>query len=318
MKRSILAAALLVALTADARASSSVGGPDPAARHPFFVKPIRIVAHRGGVALAPENTLEAFRAVVERWPDAVIESDVRLTSDAVPVLLHDPTVDRTTDGTGEVARLSLVALQAYDAGYRFSPDGGRTFPSRGHGVRVPTLEATLRALPGTRFEIELKEGTDAVPAVVGAVRNANATERVLLVSPRAEVLARIRALAPAIATNLDEASAHALVTALRSGSRPAAPPAGQLLTADPRQLADAGIGRADIAALARVGVPVQAFTIDDAGEMRRLLDLGVTSLVTQPPRSRRRPRRRDTASRPRVAARGATSRLARTPWSWAT
>lgn len=284
MQRSLVTVATLLALACIARTAGSAGAPPPAAPvHPFFTAPIRIVAHRGGAALAPENTLAAFHSIAERWPDAVIECDVRRTSDGVPVLLHDPTVDRTTEGSGEIARTTLAAAQSLDAAFEFTTDGGKTFPSRGRGVRIPTLVEALRALPTSRFEIEIKEGVDAVPAVVAAVREASAESRVLLASPRTDVLARVRTLAPGAATNLDEASARGLLAALRSGEGRLAPPSGQLLTADPRQLAEAGVGRAEIAALARLGVPVQAFTIDDPAEMRRLQDLGVTSLVTNRP-----------------------------------
>lgn len=285
MRRSLLSLAVLVTLAFGAPHAAAAPAPAPAAAptHPFFSQPIRIVAHRGGAALAPENTVDAFRAAAQRWPEVVIETDVRLTSDGVPVLLHDPTVDRTTGGSGEIARTTLAAAQALDAGFRFTPDGGKTFPSRGRGARIPTLTEALRALPTTRLEVELKEGVEAVPAVVRAVQESGAEARVLLVSPRAEVLARVRAVAPAIATNLDEGSARALIANLRTNPTASPRPSGQLLTADPRQLAEAGVGRSEIAALARLGIPVQAFTIDDPAEMRRLLDLGVTSLVTDRP-----------------------------------
>lgn len=285
MRRSLLSLAVLVTLALGAPHAAADPAPAPAAapRHPFFSQPIRIVAHRGGAALAPENTIDAFRAAAQRWPEVVIETDVRLTSDGVPVLLHDPTVERTTDGSGEIARTTLAAAQALDAGFRFTLDGGKTFPTRGGGARIPTLTEALRALPTTRFEVELKDGVEAVPAVVGAVQESGAEARVLLVSPRAEVLARVRALAPAIATNLDEASARALIASLHTNPVASPRPSGQLLTADPRQLAEAGVGESEIAALSRLGVPVQAFTIDDPAEMRRLLDVGVASLVTNRP-----------------------------------
>ena len=83
---------------------------------------------------------------------------MHLTRDGVPVLIHDDVVDRTTDGSGRVAELSLAELHALDAGHRFSTDGGRTHPFRGRGLRVPTLEEALAAFPDARFNLELKEG----------------------------------------------------------------------------------------------------------------------------------------------------------------
>ena len=95
---------------------------DPAAR--------LVIAHRGSSAEAPENTLPAFEAAVARGADA-IELDVRLTADGAPVVIHDATLDRTTDRTGPVAALTLAELRAVDAGWHFTPDLGHTHPYRG-------------------------------------------------------------------------------------------------------------------------------------------------------------------------------------------
>ena len=105
-----------------------------AARFPVFAKPMLLGAHRGGRALWPENTVVAFRACAERWPDILLEGDLHLTADGHVVVLHDATVDRTTDGAGPVAGMTLEQVKQLDAGYRFTPDDGATFPWRGKGV----------------------------------------------------------------------------------------------------------------------------------------------------------------------------------------
>lgn len=87
-------------------------------------RPLRI-AHRGGAALAPENTLAAFRSAVDRWNVDMIELDVRASADGRCVVIHDPTVDRTTDGVGPVSAMSHAELAELDAGYRFTPEIGR-------------------------------------------------------------------------------------------------------------------------------------------------------------------------------------------------
>src|SRR5512139_4333535 len=91
--------------------------------HPILRGAPLLIAHRGGAALVPENTIEAFRQAADVWAADMIELDVHATADGHCVVIHDPTVDRTTDGTGEVAAMSLDQLQRLDAGYRFSPDG---------------------------------------------------------------------------------------------------------------------------------------------------------------------------------------------------
>ena len=127
-------------------------------RHPFFdVATPTVIGHRGSAGEAPENTLASFARGLATGA-AILESDVHLTRDGVPVLLHDDVVDRTTDGRGPVAALSLAELRALDAGHRFSRDGGRTHPFRGRGLRVPTLAEALATFPDARFNLELKEG----------------------------------------------------------------------------------------------------------------------------------------------------------------
>jgi hypothetical protein len=121
-----------------------------AASDSFLCGRIRNIAHRGGAALAPENTLPAFANAVSIGAD-ILEMDVRRTSDGVVILLHDPMVDRTTDGTGAVSGMTYAQLQQLDAGYKFTRDSGATRPYRGIGVRVPTLADVLAAHPDRYF-----------------------------------------------------------------------------------------------------------------------------------------------------------------------
>jgi glycerophosphoryl diester phosphodiesterase len=114
-----------------------------------------IIAHRGASAHAPENTIPAFKLAERAGADA-IELDVRLTADGVPVVIHDPTLARTTNARGDVESETLEVLQAADAGARFTRDEGLTFPWRGRGIRVPSLEEVAIALPQMPFLIELK------------------------------------------------------------------------------------------------------------------------------------------------------------------
>src|SRR5919204_389354 len=115
-----------------------------------------VVAHRGASAGAPENTADAFELAIRHGADA-LELDVRLSADGVPVVIHDATLDRTTDGQGPVSGRTAAELQRLDAGARFTRDGGRTFPFRGQGSRIPTLADVLRAFPEVPLLVEIKE-----------------------------------------------------------------------------------------------------------------------------------------------------------------
>ena len=123
-----------------------------------------VIAHRGNSAHAPENSFVAYDQAISLGADA-LEFDVRLSRDGVPVVLHDPTLERTTDGRGPVAARSLSELRALDAGARFTADNGRTFPFRERGVGIPTLAEMVERYPRIPFLIEVK-----VPEAVGPTR----------------------------------------------------------------------------------------------------------------------------------------------------
>jgi glycerophosphoryl diester phosphodiesterase len=115
--------------------------------------PRPVIAHRGGRARAPENTLEAMRLGIADGADA-LEFDVRLSADGEVVVIHDPTVDRTTDGTGTVQRMTLAELKSLDAGARFR---GRALDQANiTKTRIPTLDEVLRSFPRIPVLIEIK------------------------------------------------------------------------------------------------------------------------------------------------------------------
>ncbi|MCS3429252.1 glycerophosphoryl diester phosphodiesterase [Leucobacter aridicollis] len=155
------------------------------------VEEFGIISHRGAAALAPENTLAAMRIAFDQGVDFV-EADLHLTADGVPVLMHDPTVDRTTTGTGPVANLTLAQIQGLDAGSWF--DGAFA------GERVPTLEAFLDELAPTnsRALIELKGSwnDEQVAAAVALLDARYLMDRVAFESFEIDNLERLAVLAP--------------------------------------------------------------------------------------------------------------------------
>src|SRR5919107_1144475 len=142
------------------------------------------LAHRGASGLAPENTLEAFRLAVQSGAGG-LELDVHLTRDGHIVVIHDPTLDRTTNTSGAVAGMTLDELREADAGYNFSPDGGDTHPYRGLELRIPTLAEVLREFPGVVLNIDMKADRPGIEAaVLEVLREADAVRRALVVSSR--------------------------------------------------------------------------------------------------------------------------------------
>jgi glycerophosphoryl diester phosphodiesterase len=149
-----------------------------------------VIAHRGDSAHFPENTMPSFERAVALGVDA-LEFDVRLTADGVAVVVHDATLDRTTSGHGPVAATPLGALRALDAGARYSADGGRTFPFRGTGLIVPTLEEMLERFPEIPLLIEVKV-PEAVPETRRLLERHGAVRRTLVDSTDARAVEPFR------------------------------------------------------------------------------------------------------------------------------
>lgn len=157
--------------------------------------------HRGAHGIAPENTLAAFDAGVRAGVD-VLEFDVHRTRDGELVVIHDDTVDRTSDGQGAVAELTLAELRRLDAGFRFTTDGGRSYPFRGRGVGFSTLAEVLESYPEHLLTVEIKPSpyTEHVPETIQTLREL-APGRALIGSFAASILAEVRARAPEIPTS---------------------------------------------------------------------------------------------------------------------
>ncbi|MBX7100917.1 MAG: glycerophosphodiester phosphodiesterase [Myxococcaceae bacterium] len=251
--------------------------------HPFLQRlkaPLHI-SHRGGAALAPENTLAAFRQAVETFHTDMLELDVRLTRDGVVVVAHDPTVDRCTDGRGPVNSYSFGELIELDAGHRFTRDGA-TFPFRGQGVRIPTLAEVLTTFPEVRVNLEVKEAA-AVEATIETLEKTAAIDRVCLGSEHDAIGERLHALAPGACHFFPKDALANLILPLRLGDEPVVDPRYSVLDMplewEGERLFDA---RLRDAAAAR-GLWINVWTIDDPAEMRRCIGEGVGGVMTDRP-----------------------------------
>jgi glycerophosphoryl diester phosphodiesterase len=222
------------------------------------------IAHRGASAFYPENTLRAFIAAAELGVD-MCEFDVRMTRDGEVVVIHDATVNRTTDGRGRVGAMSAAAIKRLDAGVRF----GAEF----RGERIPTLGEVAEALQGRcGMDVELKaRGLET--RVCEILRGCGATQSPIISSFDWDQLKIVAGQEPA------------LRLALLGEKSPAA-----LLEAAPAMHAFAIAPRFDIADAAlcaeahRRGLAVYVWTVDDAPTMRRLAAAGVDGIMTNNPK----------------------------------
>jgi len=237
-----------------------------------------VIAHRGASGAAPENTLAAFELAVRQGADA-FELDVRLTADGVPVVLHDPTLQRTTNRAGLLAALRLADLRNIDAGFTFSRDGGRTFPFRAADVGIPSLIEVLRGFPDMPVLVELKEA-----AAQGPVRQLlieeNAVDRCVLASEHLAALKVFRE--PPFATAASAAEIGVLYRAVLFRRVPSSLPY-RLLSVPVRHRGLPVPTRSFVAAARGLGCPVHVWTVNDAAVAVTLWGRGVAGIVTNLP-----------------------------------
>ncbi len=258
----------------------------PAAERPFIAQgpdaPL-VMAHRGGRGLWPENTLAAFEQAVALGVD-VLEMDIHRTADGALVVLHDSTVDRTTDGNGRVDGLSLAEVKALDAGYAWTADDGQTFPYRGQGITIPTLKEVFVAFPEMLMNIEIKPDEAALGApLCRLIRDHGMADRVLIASFHADAIQAFRQACPEVATTASESEVIPLFALSKLCLEGVYSPRAQAVQVPEYQsglhvltprFVDAAHGR---------NLVVHAWTINDAEDMRRLLDLGVDGIITDYP-----------------------------------
>lgn len=248
-----------------------------------FENRIALGAHRGGKDEWPENTLLAFQSCAAKFPEALLEGDLHITSDGVVVVIHDATVNRTTDGKGMVEQMTFAELQELDAAYHFTTDDGASFPHRGKGVRVPALREVLEALPESVFMMEMKQGHGLAEATVAVIQDLGMEDRVILASVNPVYVNKAAELAPEIPVCYATTSGAMLLTTLRQGDWENHEPTAPVLTL-PLSLENRfGVTPEEMQAIQAKGIMYQVFTLNDADDMRAALDRGVCSILTDKP-----------------------------------
>jgi glycerophosphoryl diester phosphodiesterase len=252
----------------------------------FFSGPKpRVIGHRGTAGSAPENTVASFEWAVADGAD-IVELDVHATREGEIVVIHDDTVDRTTDGSGPVKEMSLAELKRLDAGYRFRGDRG-DYPFRGRGVTIPTLAEFLHRLHDIKAIVEIKQSEPSIiDSVLDAARRAGKETDVLLATERDDIMRDIRtALGPnaPIATGFCHGEVAAFVDALARGALAGYRPPGGAFQIPPAFAGVELVTAASVRAAHALGLEIYVWTINDPAEMKRLLDLGVDGIISDYP-----------------------------------
>ena len=226
------------------------------------------IAHRGASALAPENTMTAFEKAIELGAD-VIELDLHLTRDDELVVIHDDTLDRTTDGRGPVHVRSLEELRRLDA--------GRWFADRFGGQRIPTLTEVLDRFAGkVPLALEVKAGSTFFPGieeqVVAALRRYSAIDQAAIASFDHFALRRVKEIEPALRT-----------AALLVGRPVSLPALASACGADGVALEASLVTGTEVEACRAAGLQLVVWVVNEPAQMRHFIGLGVDGIITDCP-----------------------------------
>ena len=254
---------------------------------------VAAIAHRGGSKLRPENTLEAFDHAVSLGVDA-LECDVHVSSDEVPVIIHDATLERTTDASGPVAAKSADELRHVDAGARFGTDAHRPF--QGQGIGVPRLVELLDRHRDIPVIVEIKgDRPEVVPSIVDVLRQSPRPDRFVVGGFSHAVLSAVRQLAPEYPTSASKVEVEAAIRRAYLRIRPRR--TGFAVFQVPYRFQGRQIfARPFVRTVTRAGIPFQSWIIDEEEDMHRLMDWGVTGLISDRPDVAVRVARNETAS----------------------
>jgi len=243
-----------------------------------------VIAHGDdrGRGLYPGNTLLYLREMVALGVDA-LEIDLNLTADGQLVLIHDGTLERTTDGRGQVVDKPLSELKALNAAYHWSRDGEH-FPYRDDPQPLVTIDEAFAAIPQTPMIIELKNDDErAAQALARAITAADREERVIVSSFHRGVIRKFRELCPSVATGATLPEALLFYAAQCVFAEKYLKPAFNTMQLPARYYGLPVFTRRFLQAARRCGLHVSVWTVDEAQAMQEYRALGLDGIVTNRP-----------------------------------
>lgn len=255
--------------------------------YPFFSGPRpRLFGHRGAAGMAPENTLISFERALHDGATA-IELDVQESRDGTIVVLHDDTLERTTDGVGPVRGKTFAQLIELDAGFRYTPDG-RSYPYRSRSIRIPALEEYLSRFPQAKTIVEIKKlEPESLERLVDLIESVDAIHRVLLASESDVIMEHLRHLISDRGLPVPTGCSYKEIFGFFQrlwGAAPVFPKTlGHALQIPCAYEGKTLITQETVAAAHDLGMEVHAWTINDPDQMEQLFSWGVDGIVTDYP-----------------------------------
>jgi len=245
-----------------------------------------VIAHQGGDGIRPGDTMVAFEHAVQIGAD-VLEMDAHITRDGKIVLMHDEKVDRTTDGTGLIENMTLDELKQLDAAYQWSNDDGKTFPYRGQGIQVPTLEELFQKFPDMRYVIEIKLTRNPIDKpLCDLIRKHNMQDKVVIASFHDEAMQRFRKTCPEVATSASRGEVTKFVLLGKIFLSGLTGPQYESIQPpyDPEESMNIPImTKRFIRESHAKNIAVEPWTVDDPALMKQYIEWGVDGIMTDRP-----------------------------------
>ncbi len=242
-----------------------------------------VFAHRGGGGLFPENTLEAFKYSAQMGVD-VLELDIHSTADGALVVMHDGSLDRTTNGSGRINQMTLAEVKKLDAAYNFTPDDGKTFPYRGKGITIPTLQEIFDSFPEMTFNVEPKQAEPSVTKpLCEMIRARKMTEKVIVGSFRQMAIDEFRTECSEVATSATPSEVSEFLALYKMGLGESYSPPMQVLQIPERVGSLQVVSKDFIETARKLNLKVHVWTINETEDMQRLLEMKVDGIMTDYP-----------------------------------
>ncbi|MBX3037704.1 MAG: glycerophosphodiester phosphodiesterase [Anaerolineales bacterium] len=258
----------------------------PAPVHPYYASDLTdtlVIAHQGGDGIAPGNTMLAFQNAVDIGVD-VLEMDLHITKDDVLVLIHDETIDRTTNGSGEVESMTLDEIKQYDAGYDWSNDNNATFPFRGQGITIPTLEEVFTAFPQMKMTIEIKKSNKSmIQPFCDMIHAYNMQEKIVVASFYDDKMKAFREACPEVATSSAKNETTVFVLLSKVFLTGFYSPQFYSLQVPEESSGITVMTESFIRAAHERNLAVEPWTINDEETMRKFIEWGVDGIMTDRP-----------------------------------
>jgi glycerophosphoryl diester phosphodiesterase len=256
------------------------------ADHPFFTQAKsrpEVIAHRGGNGQWPGETMFAYQQAMKIGVD-ILEMDIHSSSDGELVLMHNRSVDKTTNTTGPVHNFTLAQLKQLDAGYRWTADGGKTFPFRGQGITVATLKEVFEAFPQMCMNIEIKQSQPSVVApFCKMIRDHAMMDKVLVAAMPSGPMNEFRRQCPEVATSASGPELIKFIAKNNSLIGGSYRPNTDAIQVREKLLIFRLISKRFVDTIHRLNLQAHAWTVNDPDEMQRVIAVGVDGIITDYP-----------------------------------